>query len=351
MNSPTSLIQRLIHWLKSTTATDEDEGDFVDEFRKSLRADYMTMDEEAKQKIASAISQQSLYFEKGGAGGNLSLPQLWSLELLILRHMSDRDTLRRSWIIREKFRVLMGDSLYKRYEENLPLTIKGESLLRPTPVDSEGSPIDYALLREDNVNVFRQIQRLAYYRVKRSESIGKKKRFAIWIMIILVVIAVWLYVTWGSATPGRQSEVNLFLLVIYSGMVGAFMSVLQRLEQAAAAPIQITDSAFDSTDIAQGISIIYITSVIVSGAVFAIIMYLVSMAGIVNIVDLLPGLSTAKEACAHTGGMFAGLFCADLDHKTLAKLLIVCFMSGFAERLVPDVLDSLIKKADSQKSK
>lgn len=24
------------------------------------------------------------------------------------------------------------------------------------------------------------------------------------------------------------------------------------------------------------------------------------------------------------------LFCADLDHKTLAKLLSICFMSGFA---------------------
>jgi hypothetical protein len=30
----------------------------------------------------------------------------------------------------------------------------------------------------------------------------------------------------------------------------------------------------------------------------------------------------------------------------LAKLLLACFLSGFGERLVPDILDSLIKKTE-----
>lgn len=345
MSDDANLFQRIVLWLKPATLASNDNKKFIVEFGKSLRADYMTLDKEAKRIIAEAISAQAVDLEQESVWGNLLLPQLWSMELLILKHMPDLDALRRSWLTRERFRVLLGDAVYKQYEDNLSDTIKREGLLKLPATASGAITPEYDLLREDNANIARVIQRLSYFRIKRNESIGIQKNDASKLMFLLVVFAVVIYILAGVIFPKEQAEVNLFLLVIYAGMLGAFMSILQRLQQASTSPIQITDSAFDSVDIAQGISRTYIMSVIISGGVFAMIFYLISMAGIVNIVELLPGLETLDDSCKEAGGLFARLFCVKHDNKTLAKLLIVCFMSGFAERLVPDVLDSLVKKA------
>ena len=344
MSDDANSFQRIDHGLKPTPLASNDNRKFIVEFGKSLRADYMILDMSVKQNIAEAISEQAVDLEQESVWENLLLPQLWSMELLILKHMPDLDALRRSWLTRERFRVLLGDAVYKQYEDNLSDTIKREGLLKLPATASGAITPEYDLLREDNANISRIIQRLSYFRIKRNESIGRQKNYASLLMLILIVFALGVFFS-GFESPAGRSELNLFLLVIYAGMLGAYMSILQRLQQATTSPIQITDSAFDSLDITQGISVTYMISVIVSGAVFALIFYLISMAGIVNIVELLPDLLKTDDACKEAGGLFARLFCVQHDNKVLAKLLIICFMSGFAERLVPDVLDNLVKKA------
>ena len=87
MSDDANLFQRIVLWLKPATLASNDNKKFIVEFGKSLRADYMTLDKEAKRIIAEAISAQAVDLEQESVWGNLLLPQLWSMELLILKHM------------------------------------------------------------------------------------------------------------------------------------------------------------------------------------------------------------------------------------------------------------------------
>lgn len=330
-------------FLSSKTKIKKDHEQYLNELKYVLQADFLGLEKTARQEILANFSQE--HIEE--LIKQISLPELWTLELWVLKKLNENELLRRTWIIREKFRFQLGDDIYKRYTENLPETIKDESLKK----SSELNPEDYSLLREDVINIARQMQRLGYYRIKRNECINERKSFVILVTMILTICGVIVFSLLRNDIFDFISQMDLqskagakfFLLIVYSGIAGTAISLLQRIEKASNIAPHITDSVHEATDIMLNMSNAYIISLVVSGAFFALIVHIISIAQVINILDFLPKPESVKS---DYNCIFIQLITPPTEPKEFAKLLIACFLSGFAERLIPDTLDSLIKKTE-----
>lgn len=339
-------------WWKSQFISSENKKEYerkqyTDELILVFKADFLALGQKEKQDVLDSFGCNSI--EK--LLENISIPDLWTLELLLLKKLSNTELLRRAWVIREKFRFQMGDDVYKKYTDNLPEVIKDDGLRNPSNLKDD----EYNLLRDDIVNITRQMQRLGYYRIKRNESISERKRYIIKFTVMLTLYGVLFTILillngFFGLFSEEQSIISakFFLLIIYSGIAGTAISLLQRIEKASNIPPHITDSIHEASDVILNMSDAYITSLVVSGAFFALIVHFISIAEIVNVLDFLPKLSTNPNTPAKQA--FIQLISPPAIPKDFAKLLIACFLSGFAERLIPDTLDSLIKKTEPVRS-
>jgi|GEM_PF-5063488 len=151
---------------------------YTEEVRTAIEADFLLLDNDRKNTFLSAYG-----LDKDNADFTAAtLPQMWSMEIFILKNLSIEELSRRMWIIREKFRLQAGETVYASYTSRLPGIISDESLQQGLSAES------YPLLKEDAVNIARQMQRMNYYRVQRNIEINAKKELPIVIFFILVVV-------------------------------------------------------------------------------------------------------------------------------------------------------------------
>jgi hypothetical protein len=317
------------------------------ELKQLLVADFRGLEQTDQNEILTHYEQS----KREQFPETLSICELWTLEQLIIKKLPDKTLLRRTWIFREKFKSQLGEDIYKKYNENLPKSLTDES------VKDNSTATDYDMLREDIANIARQIQRLAYYKIKRNQSINGRKKFVIISMIILVIIGILPFSNLTLKFPSfytseNETAIKFLLIIMYSGITGTAISLLQRIEKASNVAPHFTDSALEANDISLNMSNWYVMSLLASGAVFALMVYFIAIAGIFNIVDFLPKLEPGSNTkYVDFKQIFKHLVIMPDNPKDFAKLLIACFLSGFAERLIPDMLDSLIKKGESKSPK
>jgi len=304
-----------------------------------------------------------------------SFSYLWSIELLIINKLKRADLVARLWTVRQKFHSQVGDDVYRTYvssladeltEEKIKLLIakvfNEQEVITETDQQGklpsfDGNRLEDAI-RGDIINLTRQSQRLSYCKLLRLESIYKVKGIILSVLFsVLALMAGSLFLLYNynfSDENLKPQHFSLAVVTIFSGMIGSCMSLLQRTEKASGAPSSFTDSVSDAMDIKLSMSLWYILSLVFSGAIFAGILYLLAVSGTFTLLgalsELLPNLilQTNSAVCSEPIGVRALFSCVQFEPKN-AMMLVWAFMAGFAERLVPDTLDSLMEKAKKAK--
>lgn len=147
-------------------------------------------------------------------------------------------------------------------------------------------------------------------------------------------------------------------LIFYSGIVGAVMSTIQRLQKALRGRDHCHDTIEEVLSLNKGRVSILLT--LMSGGIFAVLLYFFVASGSVKalghlwiIPEALPGPAAAKDLRLETYDpqspdfvslkLFEAMARAlNLLHWIdLMKMILLGFVAGFAERLVPDALDRL----------
>jgi hypothetical protein len=150
-----------------------------------------------------------------GKQGPLSWLELYDLESLILRLLDDDSLRDESWSLREEFRRLATEELYKAYLDSRP------------PADPRDPDTPAALVRRDVESLLRKLHELRLGRamldVIRAYTTGLT--FGVTVFLVLVTLLVSLL---NADNAGR---LPVLLLVIVGGVFGAGLSMLQRLSQ------------------------------------------------------------------------------------------------------------------------
>jgi hypothetical protein len=152
-------------------------------------------------------------------------------------------------------------------------------------------------------------------------------------------------------SPGR-GDPPLMIILIFAGALGAFFSSLLRLYDFADLPKALVEPGLGR--LPGGYVIIYSLVPPVVGSIAATVLYITFAAG------LLEGAVFPKFACKlmdeKTGSLVPdacrtfGTTISDFGPASAvdyAKALIWAFIAGFAERLVPDALQTFAAKAES----
>jgi len=169
------------------------------------------------------------------------------------------------------------------------------------------------------------------------------------LFMLLVELGLVVYVL----TIGRDSpwlSLDNFGLVALVGLLGSTVSILRRSHSIAAAATFADDPMVQVSALKFGDWGLY--AAVFTGPVFAIVLAVIFMGGVVSVDGLTPTFCThaLKADCPGAHDQFWVLqrgfsLKANFD---AAKLLTLCFLSGFAEQLVPDMLnrfaDTITKK-------
>jgi hypothetical protein len=147
----------------------------------------------------------------------------------------------------------------------------------------------------------------------------------------------------------NPSDVPLVATVMLTGALGAFFSALTRLYSFDALPRVVKDPKLDLPSVQL---LMYSLIPAVVGAIAALILYL-AFAGDLISGELFPKISCREIVKDGLKGCvtFGSLLSTDAppDAENFAKVLVWSFIAGFAERLVPNTLDSLSKAVSGSK--
>lgn len=222
------------------------------EYRLQLPTQTPSADETEIRKIADAIAAKPRNERTWG--------DLFALEIAVVKLQSE-DALRRgAWAIRMKYKDLAGDKTYETYQASSP----------PDPKTG-----DISQLRSDTLQILAEFH-WAYAFAPLRERIRSKLMKQVFVITTIVAV-----MTLGVAAliyyraDGDVSmQVPLLAVVIAFGMLGGFISLQQRIQSVPSTGDPIVNIA----DLANSQFSLYLAPI--SGAVFAVILYIIFIGGL-----------------------------------------------------------------------
>ncbi len=249
----------------------------------------------------------------------LSWLELYDLESLIMRVMDDDSLRYEAWSIREEFRNLATDDLYRAYVDS-------------RPPDLRDPAVPAAEVRRDVENVLRKLHEL---RLGRSmldiiRAYTTSLTFGVTLLLILLI----------AVLPFMHPRIPVLLLVIVGGIFGAGLSMLQRLSQIPSKGDLVARYPAASRRV---VWVMTPLLALTQGSLAAIALYFIFRAGLLT-GALFPAFGSSDVATATRPDQL--LYESLLPVGESAKLLVWSLVAGTAERLVPDLLTRLSDQAN-----
>jgi len=255
--------------------------------------------------------------------------EVFELDRLNLRLMNLNQLRLRAFALLERYRTLFS----------------GEELARITRVvhgvDS-ANPSSEQEIRSQTDEVLASMHWYLLFSRARDRRIYELMKLAIFMLVILTACAMGCLITKINYLDSSEGSIASFLVFLIMGGLGAATSVSWRLQSLLVSPPTLPETHL--TDLAglkyggQGLIVS-----IGCGVVFSFILYMIFIGNFFR-GPLFPIISTIETA--YKEGMPLNKFFSCTGPKDgfeYAKLLVWLFISGFAEKFVPDVLDRIRK--------
>ena len=268
-------------------------------------------------------------------GNRPSLGQLFQIELALIRLIPDIALRARYWTIEDRFHRVVPKSVARSFLASLA-----------NPPSQTITPEE---LRQRARNLLDVIHANYHINLAREVLIRRLMKFLAVLAGILIAIS-----TSAAIAVMTVKALLGLLLIIVVGMAGAMISTIQRLQNATSRDAMVDDGIFELIGLRiGGVGIIMSVGM---GGVSALFIYALVAAGLLD--SVLPQLAGEAagggaaqisvcgqgDPCAHWADETAralGL----AERSDLFKLTVYAFASGFAERLVPDIINKLAKDA------
>lgn len=278
---------------------------------------------EARAKLEELLRRHGHYHDRASWFG------LAEIEAVLVPALSGHSLSRWNWRLRQEFKRLATGDLYEAYINSKP----------PDPDDANAAEAERkARVLADTVYLLGEVQRL---RLGRRRIEGVRAYFACITLVLTAAVGFTLWVFWFHKP---DHYVKAMVLVPIVGLFGSFFSLITRLFS-----IPIKGDLFDgSSGTARRIAW-FLTPFMsaVQGAIAAFVVYFVLMSGVGNVSETLVPQFVPKSEVPKGQRNFPA---EPQSPPDAAKLYIWCFLAGFSERLVPDVLSQLSDKAKARKS-
>lgn len=307
------------------------QGDDLNLFNQ-LIAEFKTIPDPPRNPKAAALAQE--ISEKAKNGNNqITVNDLDSLEYAVLI-LTPIDRLRReAWSKRDRFRRVAGPQMFERYcQAKMP----------------NAETADEASLRADLEQVVSETHRIrnlepaiARRRTKVAYDVGKITLWIVGISLVIYLANLYAPSEWRPAFTPNSGPGLLGMLVLSAlfGALGGFVSLMRRIYGATAPNTAgINPGLINIQELDSGVFSLLLSPVY--GAVFAILLSFLFMSGILQ-GSLFPAFENANGASSH----FTLLSVKPSSLSGLFSLMVWSFIAGFAETLVPDMLNRLIAQA------
>jgi len=252
-----------------------------------------------------------------------------SARLTLAKKMTDAELVRYIQHLQNRYRAAVGAATYARYMEGVPT----DMLDNPKKRWAELQTLSYRLRLAYSITHVRD-SRLAFIRL-----------VCTWGLVIAlgVVVGAIFYRELSSSHP----IVN-FMIVAAVGLGGALTSIARRANQIVSSSPLDDDPVIQASALQQGLNSLYIAGL--TGPIFALTVLVIFMADALKVGELTPTFQHAV-CTAHCDTpdfrIFQYVFWFN-SRADAAKMLLWAFAAGFAEQLVPDVLDRFTKAADRE---
>jgi hypothetical protein len=285
------------------------------------------------RKLAETIAQED--------SAARTWSDLFELETCVMKLQPESELRRSAWSLRAKFKDIAGKSDYEAYQASNP----------PDPKTG-----DVNELRADALRILSNFHWIYAFRPIRESSRSSVTKL-VFRLTCALSLAAFSMAGYGYA-KGRGNPIPVLPFVVAMGVIGGFISLQRRIQGIPSTG----DPILNITELSDSRFSVYLAPI--SGAVFATLLYIIFIGGLLK-GPLFPEISSPPGTCAASLAAAQGaegqpsakcltvVTFSDFVTETapasgsqFAILLVWSFIAGFAERFVPDTIDRLVSKAN-----